>query len=130
MLGKFEEGQKYEFYVGLTNCILDLVRTIKADRPHALSYRGMDFSHVFESLLYFGTVLDVSLNELYDAAAQGLPPGQGALLESGLTALIAAHWFGIEYARARRRQESSLHALFWRIARASNWLAAPFAARP
>src|ERR1700694_5022343 len=113
MLGKFEEGQKYEFYVGLTDRILDLVRSIKARRPHALNYRGMDLSHAFESLLYFGTVLDAALNELYETAAQGLPPGRGAPLENRLAELMAAHWFGVEYAQARRKRESSFHAVFW-----------------
>lgn len=130
MFGKFDEGQKYEFYVGLTDRILDLVRTIRANQPSAFDYRGMDFSHVFEALLYFATVLDAPLNEMYDAGPGPQPPGGGAALGSDLAELVASHWFGAARARARSKVESPLHPVLRRAVRAIRWLSAASAAQP
>jgi hypothetical protein len=90
MIGKFEAGQQFQFYADLTSRILALVRQIKRDDPKVLCYRDMDFSHVFESQLYFGTVLDEALNALH--AGSAAPPA--ATLSSDAAILLARYWFG------------------------------------
>jgi hypothetical protein len=130
MFGKFEDGQNYEFYVGLTDRILDLVRRLGANQPGAFEYRGMNFSHVFEALLYFATVLDAPLNEMFDAGARGRTARRGGVFGSDLAALVAADWFGEERARAYRKAETSLHPPLRRVVRMVRWLSAISAARP
>jgi hypothetical protein len=129
MLGKFEDGQQYAFYVGLTDHILDLVRVIKKEQPQALNYCGMDFSHVFESLLYFGTVNDASLNDLYDVSVMGSPSGTNAPLTGDMAQFVARHWFGPEYVRNRKNAHGPIYAGLRRVARGLRWLTAASAPR-
>ncbi len=120
MIGKFENGQEYQFYVTLTTRIQDLVRQLEHDRPGSLRYRGMDFSHAFESLLYFSTVLDEALNALYCGGS----PGEAPPLSNDLAVLLARHWFGTIAARPFEAQPRALRTLMRAGNRRLNWTAA------
>lgn len=130
MLGKFDEGQKYEFYVDLTDRILDLVRRRGTKQPDTFEYCGMNFSHVFETLLYFATVHDAALNEMFDADACGRTARDGEVFGNDLAALMAADWFGEERASAYRKAETPLHPPLRRAIRMARWLSAISSARP
>ena len=88
---KFPHGQQYAFYMELTERIDALVREVEAKSPGALSYKGMNFMHAFEALLYFGTVLDAGLNTRFEARAglcKAISP-----LERKLAGLMSEFWF-------------------------------------
>ena len=126
MIGTFENGQHYRFYEALTAQILALVRRLHRDRPQDLRYRGMDFSHVLESQLYFATVLDQAMN----AMEAGLDPAGCPPLSSDLTALLARNWFGEPQSRRFEKHQSAALAQLRTLKRALDWRFAWSAPRP
>jgi hypothetical protein len=126
MIGTFEYGQHYHFYETLTTQILSLVQRLQRERPHDLRYRGMDFSHVLESQLYFATVLDQAMNAMErDLNSAGDPP-----LSSELAVLLARHWFGEVASRKFEKNHNTALALLRTLKRAANWHFALSAPRP
>jgi hypothetical protein len=126
MIGTFENGQHYRFYEGLNQQIQALVKRLKHDRPDDLRHVGMDFSHVLESQLYFGTVLDQALN----AMEAGLAYDGDAPLSSDLAVLLARYWFGEAAARPYERPENAVASFLRRTKRAFGWRLAWSAPRP
>jgi len=126
MMDGFENGQHYRFYETLTAQILALVQRFNRERPDDLRHGGMDFSHVLESQLYFGTTLDEAMNAL----EAGLTYDGGPSLSSDLAVLLARHWFGETAARPYERPQNAIASFLRRVKRALDWRLAWSAPRP
>lgn len=120
-----DSGPSYEFYMELTRNILDLVLSLESRSNSTFLYRGLDFSHVFESLLYFACINDGGLRSLYEGHTSGRAAGAAektTLLESDVAELLAQHWFGISAFTKYRRKGNPALLPIRRLVRMFRWL--------
>jgi hypothetical protein len=117
MIGKFENGQRYSFYMTLTDQIMDIVELWRREKPADLLYNGMDFSRALETSMYFGAVHDEALNAL-EAGEQS---SGSSLLSDDLIITLARRWFGRQRTRPFEKSRDMPAKMVRAARRAIRW---------